>query len=265
MKKILLGSLLATSLVMAENIKYEKSNQFITHTKFGYVSTQGNTNTKTYILDSKIKKGFDKHLFALSFDGQYAEDSNVETKNKYLIELTYDYELTDTLAFKYLFGYKEDKFSGYSYQLYTGPGISYKAIKLPKHHLSIDSVLLYSKDKFENIDYDVDGNIVSYPNSNDTVITRVVAGDTDNYTSFRFKAVYEWQIAEDLKFTEDTSYRTEINDMKNYFIYSKTAFSSKISDIFSAGISYKVDYTNLEADGKKPIDKTLTANLIVDY
>jgi len=265
MKKIYLSALLVSSLVMAEDTKYDESNKLITHTEFGYISTTGNTNTKTYALDSKIKKGFDKHLFALSFDGQYAEDSNVETKNKYLLELTYDYELTDRLGFKYLFGYKDDKFSGYNYQLYTGPGVSYKAIKTSTQNLSVDSIILYSKDKFEDVDYDSADNIIAYPNPDNIAIARTTKGDTDNYTSFRLNAVYEWQVLEDLKFTQDVSYRTEVNDMDNYFVNSKTAFSSKISDMFSAGISYKVDYVNMEADGKKPTDKTLTATLSIDY
>jgi len=242
MKKILLSSLLVSSLVTAADANYDESNKLITHTEFGYISTSGNTETKTYSLDSKIKKGFDKHLLALSFDGQYAEDSDIETKNKYLIELTYNYELTSKLAFKYLFGYKDDKFSGYNYQLYTGPGVSYKALELENQNLSLDSIVLYSKDKLDG------SNAIS-----------------NDYTSLRVNATYEWQVLEDLKFTQEASYRTDIEDVDNYFVFSKTAFSSKISDIFSAGISYKVDYTNLEASGKESTDKTLTANLSIDY
>lgn len=242
MKKILLSSLLASSLVMATDINYDESNKLITHTEFGYISTTGNTETKTYSLDSKIKKGFDKHLLAFLFDGQYAEDNDIETKNKYLIELTYDYELTSKLAFEYLFGYKDDKFSGYEYQLYTGPGISYKALELENQNLSLDSLILYSKDKLEGVE-----------------------AITNDYTSLRVNATYEWQVLEDLKFTQEASYRTDIEDVDNYFVFSKTAFSSKISDSFSAGISYKIDYTNLEALGKDSTDKTLTANLTIDY
>jgi len=242
MKKILLSSLLVSSLVTAADANYDESNKLITHTEFGYISTSGNTETKTYSLDSKIKKGFDKHLLALSFDGQYAEDSDIETKNKYLIELTYNYELTSKLAFKYLFGYKDDKFSGYNYQLYTGPGVSYKALELENQNLSLDSIVLYSKDKLDG-----------------------ASAISNDYTSLRVNATYEWQVLEDLKFTQEASYRTDIEDVDNYFVFSKTAFSSKISDIFSAGISYKVDYTNLEASGKESTDETLTANLSIDY
>ncbi len=41
---------------------------------------------------------------------------------------------------------------------------------------------------------------------------------------------------------------------------------TKISDVFSAGVSYKVDYTN-EANlhHKEYSDKTFALNLILDY
>ena len=265
MKKILLSSLVVSSLVLAGEMNFDESNKLITHTEFGYISTSGNTQTKTYALESKIDKGFDKHIFAVTFDGQFAEDHNIETKNKYYLELTYNYQLTDKLSLNYLAGYKDDKFSGYNYQLYTGPGATYKAIEFTNHNLSIDSNILYSKDKFDDIDYDLNGDSISYPNADNLVAVATTKGATENYTSFKLKAAYKWQILDDLKFTQDTSYRTDIKDIDNYFITSKTAFSSKISDIFSAGISYKIDYTNLQAEGKKSADKTLTANLTVDY
>jgi len=53
--------------------------------------------------------------------------------------------------------------------------------------------------------------------------------------------------------------------MDTYFAFSKTALSTKFSDIFSAGISYKVDYSNSPATGKEYTDRTFTANLIIDY
>ena len=50
-----------------------------------------------------------------------------------------------------------------------------------------------------------------------------------------------------------------------YFSFSKTAIETKISDIFSMGISYKVDYTNLPPSDKEYSDKTFMTSLIIDY
>jgi len=245
MKKILLSGLVLSSLLIAEDINFDEGNKLTTHTEFGYISTEGNTQTKTYALESKIKKGFKKNLFSLNFDGQYAEAEKVETKNKYFVELAYDYEITAKIAFNYLVAYKDDKFSGYSYQVYTGPGVVYKAIEMEKHTLTMDGNILYSQDEFDDV--------------NDVQI------ESEDYTSFRAQASYEWQILEDLKFNQDINYRAGFEDTENYFVFSKTALSSKVSDMLSAGISYKIDYVNLEAIGKESTDKTLTATLTIDY
>lgn len=240
-------------------------NELITHTEFGYVNTQGNTNTNALSLDSKIKKAFNKHIFAIAFDGQYASDNDVETKNKYLVELTYDYEFTDRLAFAYLAGFKQDKFSGYTYQAYTGPGAKYKVIMTKKHNLEIEGNILYSQDETDDIDYDASGNAIAYPNKNHIAKASSINGDTQNYSSYRAKAAYEWKILDNLKFTQELSYRSEFEDSTNYFVFSKTAIINKISDMFSLGVNYKVDYVNLVGAGTENTDRTFSANLIVDF
>ena len=265
MKKILLGSIVASSLLMAAQPNAKKDNALITHTEFGYMETQGNTRTQTFNLDSKLKKGWEKHIASFLFDGQYASDKNQEIKNKYFMELEYDYEFTDRFAFNYLAGYKDDKFSGYDYQFYTGPGAKYKAIKTQNHHLSLEANILYSRDSIEEVKYDVNGNVIDYPNPDNKQTKTTKNGYTDDYTSARAKAVYNWQIMKNLKFDQELSYRCDLNSLSTYFVFSKTAFSAKLSDIFSAGISYKVDYTNEPADGKERSDRTFTANIIIDY
>ena len=264
MNKIILSTLLAGSLMLAAEIDVKK-DEFITHAEFGYVNTQGNTDTTALSLDAKISKAFDKHIFELLFDGQYATDSNVESKNKYLLELTYNYQLTDRFAFAYLLGYKEDLFSNYDYQAYTGPGAKYKVIKTEEHKLQIEGNILYAQDKIKDIDYDSTGTRIAYPNPNNIAIASTVNGETRSYSAYRAKAVYAWQILENLKFSQELSYRSEFEDASNYFVFSKTAFVNKISNIFSAGVNYKVDYVNLAGAGKENTDRTFTANLILDF
>lgn len=265
MNKIVLSALLASSLVaLAEAAEVKKDESFITHTEFGFIQTDGNTKTTTYNLDAKVKKSWDKNVFEGVFDGQYASESDTETKNKFLTELTYDYEFTKRFAFDYLVGYKDDKFSGFTYQFYTGPGAKYKAIVSKEHKLTFDGNLLYARDYYDAVYVDAAGATIAYP---DDTSPRFMAAESysENYASYRAKGVYVWQILENLKFDQELSFRGSFKESDNYFAFSKSAFSSKLSDIFSAGISYKVDYINVPASGKKNTDTTLTANLIMDY
>jgi putative salt-induced outer membrane protein len=240
MKRIALSTLLASTLFISAHADTMKVTPLVTHTELGYIQTTGNTKTKTFNLDGNAKKAWGKHQGKITFDGQYASDNGDETKNKYLIELNYNYAITDRLSFDYLVGYKADKFSGYDYQFYTGPGLQYKVLTGDIHKLVVDGNLLYSKDKYTD-------------------------AQSEDYAAYRLKGVYDYQISKNLKFNQELSIRGQFDDMPNYFAFSKTSFISKLSDIFSAGVSYKIDYANRPPMDKQKTDTTFTLNLIADY
>ncbi|MEA3484006.1 MAG: DUF481 domain-containing protein, partial [Pseudomonadota bacterium] len=169
--------------------------------------------------------------------------------------------------FNYLVGCKNDKFSGYNYQVYTGPGTKYKLIKEEFYKLILKGNILYSQDEIEDIHRTADGSVINYPNKDNLIANpnQTIQGKVKSYAAFRAKAMYEWKILDNLKFTQDLSYRTKIDSTDNYFVYSKTTILSKISDIFSLGINYKIDYVNAPPEGKKRSDKTTSINLVVNY
>jgi putative salt-induced outer membrane protein len=213
-----------------------------THAELGYIKTSGNTKTDTFNLNLKMEKPFGAHKLTYLLDGQYASDKDKETKNKFVTELEYFYSFTDRFSATYLVGYKRDKFSGFDYQAYTGPGIEYKVIKEAKHELDLSANILYSVDKLED---SID--------------------DTNDYAGYRAKALYGWQILKNLKFTQEVSYRGSLEDSDDYFVYAKSAIFSKVSDIFSVGASYQIDYANNPPSDKKYTDETFTVNLIADF
>jgi len=114
--------------------------------KLGYIKTSGNTDTETFSLDGSFKKAWGKNSGSIIYDGQYGNADGSVTKNKYFTELQYAYLFTDTLSFTYLVGYKNDQFSSYDYQSYTGPGIKWATYKSDKQKLDLEASLLYSQD-----------------------------------------------------------------------------------------------------------------------
>ena len=243
MKKILLRTIVISSLALAAQAA--DADTLVTHTELGYIQTDGNTKTKTFNLDANAKKAWGRHHGSLKIDGQYGSADDIENKKKYLLEANYDYAFTERFAFNYLAGYKSDIYSGFDYQFYTGPGAKYQMIKLEKHNLSLTANILYSQDNYH------------VPNAN--------GDDTNDYTGYKAQGVYLWDIVNNLKFTQELGIRGDFDDSENYFVNSKTALTTKISDIFSAGISYKIDYVNQPLPGLDNKDTTLTANLIMDY
>ena len=267
MKKIVLSSLLASTLFITAHAQEMKVTPLKTHAEFGYIETNGNTKTKTFNADANAKKAWGKHQGKIAFDGQYAEDSGTETKNKYLIELNYNYAFTKRLAFDYLVGYKSDKFSGFDYQFYTGPGAKYKVLVSEKQNLSVEGNILYSQDQYADTNYADTAKtiVIPYPNPDNTPVLATDYGVKKDYASYRLKGVYDYKFTKTLKFNQELTLRGQLDNMPNYFAYSKSSLSSKLSDIFSAGISYKIDYANRPPKDKKSTDTTLTLNLIADF
>lgn len=236
---------LSLALLSLLAIGLQADDTLVTHTELGYIETAGNTKTQTFNLDAKAKKGWGKHIGTAKLDGQYATNDSVEQKNKFTAEITYDYEFTERFAFNYLAGYKTDKFSGFEYQIYTGPGAKYKAIVSELHNLTLDANILYSSDRYE--------------------ATPGVAAYSNDYTGYRAQGIYNWKMLENLSFSQELSFRGSFEKADNYFAYSKSGLTSKFSDILSAGLSYKVDYVNKPATGSENTDTTLTLNIIIDY
>jgi putative salt-induced outer membrane protein len=263
LKKIVLISLAAAaSLLGAETV----DNSLKTHTELSYVQTDGNTETTAFALDFAGEKVWDAHKLKLDLDALYGEDNDVETKNKVLGELNYDYQFAEHLAFNYILGYKMDKFSGFDYQLYTGPGLKYIALNSDAHKLNLQANVLYSEDKTMKKYYDANGDEIVYPypdGKGDAVSSDPSV--TDDYTGYVLKGDYTWQIMENLKFLQEASYRGDFEESERYFVYSKSAIESKINSMLSFGLSYKVDYTNVPPAGNERTDTTFMTSLIIDY
>ncbi|QOP40261.1 DUF481 domain-containing protein [Sulfurimonas marina] len=264
MKKIVVGLAALASLTFGADVQTTEK-PLKAHSELGYVQTSGNTETEAFNFELDIKKEWTKNVVTFEFDGQYATDKNVETKNKYTAELDYGYKFSERFSLNYLVGFKSDKFSGFRYQFYTGPGAKYKAIDQEAHKLSLEGNILYSVDQYEDVWVDALGTQLAYPYDGVVKDHISVPAYKDDYASYRIKGVYDWKILETLKFKQELSFRGSFEQGDKYFIYSKSAINNKINSIFSAGISYKVDYVNLPADGKQKTDRTFAVNLILDY
>jgi putative salt-induced outer membrane protein len=252
---------------VVEQANIQQSSPLKTRTELGYVKTSGNSENESFALDATLKKTWDKQTLEGTIDAKYATSDDVESQNRYTIELNYDYALSNRFSVDYLLGYSQDKFSGFDYRLYTGPGAKYALIKASKHQLSLNGNILYAQDKQEDIHYTATGEQIKYPNENNLVAdpSKTVNGTTDEYASYRVGAQYDWNIIKDLTFSQNVTYRASFEDNDNYFVDSKSSLIQKLTDMMSVGLNYKIHYVNLPALGKVNSDKELMLNLIFDY
>jgi putative salt-induced outer membrane protein len=212
----------------------------ITHSEFSYINTKGNTNTTSLAFEGSAKKQWDQNIFRLHANMYKSTDNGKTSKDKWSSEFNYDYQICPRTSINYLIGYKEDRFSGFEYQFYSGPGMGIKAIDSINHKLDFQANILYGKDKPENL-------------------------PSDGYFSSKLGANYRWQMLDNLKFIQEATYRVNLEDTEQNFFYSKTAIENKINSTLSMGVSYKIDYVNTPPPPSVKTDRTFLVSLIIDY
>jgi len=255
MKKIL-NVLIAIGLLTLLSAADEKKPAV--HVELSYANTGGNTESQDVAGNLKFNIPFYQNDIRFegnvlysnndNFDENGSYENTVTTKNRWDSELNYDYNFNETIAFNYLAGAKGDKFSTFVYQAYTGPGAIWTTFKNDSHDLKFQGNVLWAWDENREAYRD---------DSNETL---------HSYAAYQASMDYIFQITENTKFIQYLMYRSEFEDTTNYFGKSKTALEAKMSDLFSLGVSYTVDYTNNKADNVPSYtDSVFLASLIADF
>lgn len=220
--------------------EHSEEARYKTKTVISYSNTKGNTETSQFGLALHGERKRKKNTITLDLSALQSSSNGIENNNKWLALLQYDRALSEELYFNYLISYGEDRFSGFDYQFNTGPGLGYKVLQSDTQKLNLRGNVLYSKDS-------------------------IAGGGSNEYVSGLAGLEYVWQILDNLSFREDATYKSQVDDADNYFVYSKTAINSKINGNFSLGLSYQIDYKNIPAETKERTDRVLLASLIIDY
>ncbi len=238
----------------------DEAKEFKGHAELSYANTAGNTDSQDVAGNLKLNLPFSSNEIRFvgnalysdttSYDenGTYIED--LRTKNRWDAEANYDYNFNEAIAFNYILGGKGDEFSTFVYQVYTGPGAIVTAVKNDEHHLKFQANVLYLWDKVRE----------------DSATIPVTSGYMHRYSGYQASMDYIYQVTKNAKFGQYLMYRSEFEDTTNYFIKSKTYLESKVSDVFSMGMSYTVDYTNNKAASVRSYtDAVFLASLIADF
>ena len=256
MKKLIV-ILVITGLFSALSAAEEEGG-LTTHAELSYANTAGNTESQDVAGNLKLNYPFLQNEIRFVGNVLYSENDNFDangtfvktetTKNSWDAEANYDFNFNETIAFNYIAGIKGDEFTSYQYQAYTGPGGVWTAFKNESHDLKLQGTVLWAWDKHRE-PYEVGSDV-----------------KLREYAAYQASLDYVFQITETSKFIQYLMYRSEFNDSTNYFAKSRTALESKISDVFSMGMSYTVDYTNnIASEVRSYTDRVFLASMIVDF
>lgn len=211
--------------------------------EISYVSTSGNTDTQSLAVKTDARKEGEVNRYF--FKGSYlqTQDMSEETSNKLALDASWERVMNKRLFGLFALGYRRDKFSGYDFRAFGGPGMGYDFVKTARHKLKGVFTLLYYHDEFSK-----------------------GAESTDDYIAGKVTAAYEWKILKNVKLAETIDFFTSLEDTERLFVDSVTAAEVKVNDHVSVGINYVVNYQNvLPSPELRHTDKTFLTTLIIDY
>lgn len=229
-KGLLLSFFVSTIPLAGEEIT------LFTQSKVSYINPKKSTDIPLVAFDGAIKKQWDEHGLNINVNLCKSTDTEKMSKEKWTSELSYNYQVGSWMCINYLVGYKEDRFIGLDYQLYSRPEIEVNAINYGTHKLDLKVNVLYGENKLETL-------------------------QSDSFSSSKVGAIYRWQPKDNLKFTQESFYRVNLENTQYSYFNSKIGMETKLTPTISMGLQYKVDCMNIPLSPSRT-DRTFLVSLI---
>ncbi len=207
-----------------------------------YVRTSGNTRTETFAgkLDASLQKRI--HKFFVMGQYLYGRNRGREDSNKLALDGRWEAALNERFSGIVSLGYGRDKFSGFRYRLFLGPGLGYFLVKEARRTLQLSLALNCAYDRFS-------------------------VGERRDLRSLTGKALakFDWQALDNLKLLQNLGHVVSFGEAGRYFVESETGLEARINKTFSVGFSYRLNHQNRPpAPEIRKTDTTFLTTLILD-
>lgn len=214
-----------------------------TRAELSYVNTSGNSETQTLAGKFSFKKKEPVNRYFVSGSLLRTVSGNDETANRITFDARGERVVSERLFVLLSAGYLSDRFSGYDYRLFAGPGAGYDFIDTDKQSLNGTLTLLFNRDDFS-----------SGPSG------------TDDYWFMKAVGDYSLHLLDNTLFGSKASYSVSLKDTGRAFADLVTSVEVKVNGAVSIGVSYTVNYQSAPPDaGVERTDTTLLTTLIVDF
>lgn len=213
-----------------------QETSFFTQSKVSYINPKKSTDSPVVAFDGAIKKQWEEHGLNINVNLCKSTDTEKMSKEKWTSELSYNYQVGSRMCINYAVGYKEDRFIGLDYQLYSRPEVEVKAINYGTHKLDLKANVLYGENKRETL-------------------------QSNSFSSSKVGAIYRWQPKDNLKFTQESFYRVNLENTQYSYFNSKIAMETKLTPALSMGFQYKIDYMTIPLSPSRT-DRTFLVSLM---
>ncbi|MFO7963462.1 MAG: DUF481 domain-containing protein [Desulfobacterales bacterium] len=219
----------------------EKEKKWSDEAELALVDTGGNTNTTSLSAKNRLEYEFTNRITGTWEAAVLYGASESETSaERYASEIRVDYLCTDRLYTAAFAGWEKDRFDGLDNRFYAGPTVGYKFLIGPRHFFKFESGL----------------NVVYEAYTDET---------EENFVKGRGFGEYRYSFSEKTNFTQTLELLTNVQEMSDYDLRSKTSLLTSISDLLSLKTSYVLDYDNDPPAGTEYTDRFLSVTLVVNF
>lgn len=229
-------------LLIAALISGNAFAQFTSEDEVSLLSTGGNTDVKTYDLQSDNKYIFDKNSIQLKGHYTFSESDSERNAENWDITLRYDHVLSATLETFVAQGVESNRFSGYARRYNSDLGLKYTLIKTEKNETFSEFGFRYT------IEDDVDDSVE----------------DSKDYKGRLYaETKQEFNKTVSAKFWAE--YIPNFTESSKYLVNMEPSLAVSMTKVFSLKIAYLWNYSNVPPKGNSSSDYKYTTSILANF
>ncbi len=228
------SALMVAATLSGLGVAAEGENTWKGGAELGFVSTAGNSKTKTVNARLDIKKSWRQWADNYKIDALNSKQDGIRSAEKYTTSNKLQYNINDTDYAFWEVDYEKDRFSGFEYQAGSSFGYGRVLLRNDRHDWDVEVGPGYR-------------------------ISEVESGDKQEDAVLKLATHYEWKISSSAKFNQLLSHE-EGED--NSISRSESALTTKINGVLAMKVSYKMKYVDVVPVGFERTDTETAVTLV---
>ncbi|MDA3807498.1 MAG: DUF481 domain-containing protein [Thiomicrorhabdus sp.] len=235
-------TLISVSLTPLSSLAAEPTLGLNGSGELGFTDSSGNTTSTTLFAALRLDYNQARYAIKSNFETNYKSEDNVQTEERYLIDLQYNrYYNPEHNYYSFVAGkFEKNRFASIELDTTLSLGLGKQLFKNKTTRFIGEAGLAQQ--------------VTSYTND--------VIEDDQSQTAARLKLDLTHQINAQVAFSQDITY---LNGTQQTTFESNTGFKVKVADRMNLKASYKVRHNDSPAAGTKETDTQTLLTLIYDF
>lgn len=219
------------------------ARQWTGRVQLGINGADGNSDRFSFLGLTDAKRSREQDMLLVYFQGAYAEDSGIRSRNEFKLGGRYEWSFTEKWSAYFRSEFEEDEFEALDLRTTAVLGLSRKLLEKPKQTMSMRFGLGYLREDFE-------------------------VAETEEEAIFDFGYDYALQVREWTKITHTLTYYSALDDpVENFRLVANTGAEVPLThtEQWKLRIGVKHEYDDDPLPTIEGLDTTYYMNLAYDW